>query len=183
MTKLDFESGQKLAEFDFKQIMNVCSEECNGSDENCINDLLEKVNIKEKGIELFCKYKYSEGGNDLDDSDGKNKYIRAIYNILWGRLENSGYNNFRTLFISPKYESEKSLLYSGDTANTVQYILNWENGWNRGGAKKKCKDNQKELYNILEQSDCKELFDCCHYIGNFVLVPAYFNRHRGLSAK
>lgn len=197
MDKLDFELWQKLTKFDFKQIMDECSGECYDSDQKRIYDLLKKESLKkvklnkEKGededwekIKIFCRYKYSRSGNDLDDSDGKNKYIRAIYNILWGRLENSGYSWFRTLFISPKYESKKGVLYGGDTANTVQTVLGWETGWCVKKFKEEYNDIGLDNLNVkLQESDYKELFDYYHYIGNFVLVPAYFNAYRGKSSK
>lgn len=159
-----------LENFDFKYALDKCSGKYTGSDAEQIAELLNNIELinklddkKRDKIKSFCAYHFGRRFH-LDDSDGKNKYIRAIYNVLWGRVEESGYNHFRNLFIFLENESEDSLLWGGDTVNTVKTVLDWEN----------C---------MLAESDYIELFECYHYIGNFVLVPAYFNQKRGVFDK
>lgn len=133
-----------------------------------------------------------ENKKDPDDSNGNNPYVRAIYYILWGRrigcgdefdindkrakvsgnngsgVYEYGYTNFRTSYLSFKEDvPSKSLLWGGDTINTLaSYRVQIER------LKEENSGENPDNVNIL----CSR----CHQLGNFVLVPAYFNGWRGI---
>ena len=113
---------------------------------------------------------------DPDGSDGKSKLTRDIYSILWN-WNLAPYGNYKKIDFF-------GTLFGGDTINSVQTAMNYY-------LKQK---NSKEDYCFLyclqlfltEQEkfvcqikELKEFIEFYHTIGNFVLVPAYFNAERG----
>ena len=115
--------------------------------------------------------------------------MRAIYNILWGRneitnskaiLDENGYTYFRTA----KAMGGRNILMGGDIANSVQTTLNKELNITSKMAREKYNNTNEieELLNTIKKSEIADLFECYHYIGNFVLVPAYFNGWRGTNS-
>lgn len=186
--KIDFNLLYDLSTYDLKQIVNLCTGKLNSSDRDKLVELLEsmwknQVYDKEK---LFCEYRYGKGTVDLDDSDENCEYMRAIYNILWGRnekensenvLDKNGYTTFRSLKVTGK----KNILFGGDVANSVQTTLNKETGITKKIAEKKYNDpcEKEKFLQDMKESKVADLYSCYHYIGNFILVPAYFNGWRG----
>lgn len=86
----------------------------------------------------------------MDDSTGRNPWMRAVYYLLWGKgIEGS----FSTSFLFEK------MLLGGDTMNTIASYNDKEQLKGKPGIDKLCRE--------------------CHQLGNFVLVPAYFNQWRG----
>lgn len=123
-------------------------------------------------------------GVDLDDSNSarSNPFMRAVYYLLWGKkidlgyeikegncgIREYGWGRFSASYVFP-VKSEgmskpKALLFGSDTMNTI-------------------KSYQKEIENFLQEKKeiekVDELCRKCHQLGNFVLVPAYYNSCRG----
>lgn len=168
----------KLALFDFKYAEQYCDFQSSNRNRQTINKLLDVVEKYKSNdaVKRFNNYhsKSNKSKVDLDDSNGKCPYTRAIYNILWGRNKNdevtifnrNGYSNFRTLKIF-----DKNSLFGGDTANSVKTLLNSE-------LKTKGETSLSSVFNP-EKFEVFPLLSDYHRIGNFVLVPAYFNSWRG----
>lgn len=117
---------------------------------------------------------------DPDDSNNSraNPFIRAVYYLLWGKrivlggelevnsgIYKYGWERFSTSYVFEDMSKPKALLFGSDTMNTI-------------------KSYQKEIENFLEQEKkeiekVNELCRKCHQLGNFVLVPAYYNGCRG----
>jgi hypothetical protein len=184
----------KLALFDFKYAEQYCdfqssnrqtiNQSINRQTINKLLDVVEKHKSND-AVKRFINYRYTEGGADLDDSNGKCPYTRAIYNILWGRNEKNdekivfdrnGYSNFRTLKLF-----DKNILFGGDTANSVQTLINNELNTNTKEIKETIAepDGRIRVKYELQNSKVFPLLSDYHRIGNFVLVPAYFNGWRG----
>lgn len=163
-------------------------------------DALNRNEVKEYNYQKWFEWKFEikEGetgiqiikqkqGAHLDDSDESNPWIRAVYYILWGKRIDTGleldkegnkvdkngtgigvyeygWGNFRTSYLGLFKDGEK-MLWGSDTMNTIAFyrdaIENYKN-----------KNDENE-----EKVD--ELCRKCHCLGNFVLVPAYFNQRRG----
>lgn len=124
--------------------------------------------------------KYHEPGH-LDGSDGKCKLILEIYSKLWRwkRNQETNYGFFR---IIENYGN----LFGGDTINSLQTIMNY---CLKKTNKRKCSMKDYLLLycnNSRFRGELKESFpglECFmsiyHTVGNFVLVPAYFNAGKG----
>lgn len=212
LEKRDWESYKKLATFDFK-----CLEELKRKKKilrkiywkyytaaKLVKQFIEALNrndvIEEYNYQKWFEWKYEikkgetgiqiikqKEGAHLDDSDGGDPWIRAVYYVLWGKRIDTGleldkdgnkvdkngtgigvyeygWGNFRTSYLG-LFKDEKKLLWGSDTMNTIAFyrdaIENYKN---------KNDENEKKV---------DELCRKCHYLGNFVLVPAYFNQRRG----
>lgn len=127
--------------------------------------------------EMWKQWKQDKGGMDPDDSDCEsNPFLRAIYYSLWGKriglgeyidikdkevvtteektyIYQNGFTRFRTSYLFPK------MLWGGDVMNTIASYNDKEQLKGKPGIDKLCRE--------------------CHQLGNFVLVPAYFNQWRG----
>lgn len=180
MNKKGNEYLKEIASFDFKNLWVQNPHIKSLKDEDIIILLKKAVNWNEiDSVELFCDYKSTKAGH-LDDSDGRFIYMRAIYNILWGRNEKDkdvilnkyGYNNFRTT----KIFSDR-LLFGGDTINSVQTLLNRSLGTTTKEMNV-CKDKDT-LIKKIKKASLEEICQTSGCIGNYVLVPAYFNVERG----
>lgn len=178
----------KLAEFDFKRleqcIKNINKYEYEDTDAiGLMGKLFDDIRDNEEFFDDFDYDKWDDWkkkkGIHLDDSNnarGKsNPFVRGIYYILWGKrisLGNSqekdigvyenGWGRFSIGFLF----AEERLLLGGDTMNTIaSYQRNI----------KYFKDTSEENKDKVD-----ELCRIAHQMGNFVLVPAYFNGFRGL---
>lgn len=192
----------KLAEVDFKNLENYFDSESNMTDMlrmTLLDNIIERYKSENYIIydyDRWFDWKYekveSENGEiaykqkrgiHLDDSDGKNPFVRGIYYALWGKRIGSGkefpndktesgigvyeygWGNFRTSYVSllPKFSKDgKEILWGADTMNTIAFY------------KKEIED-----FANIERESVDELCRKCHSLGNFVLVPAYYNRCRG----
>lgn len=128
--------------------------------------------------EMWKKWK---NGSKIDPDDskeeGQNPFIRAVYYLLWGKkivvgkeancgIYEDGWRRFSTSYVFPAESGSKSktMLLGSDTMNTI----------------KTYKDNiEKFLHNQNGSELVNELCRKCHQLGNFVLVPAYYNRYKG----
>lgn len=130
----------------------------------------------ESYYKMWKQWKKDKNGMDPDDSDCKsNPFLRAIYYSLWGKrievgrdicvngeevvlaekethIYQYGFTRFRTSYLFSK------MLWGGDTMNT---LASYEAAINDSTADKDALSRK------------------CHQLGNFVLVPAYFNQWRG----
>lgn len=165
----------KMVEFDYKELQKSDFDKTKNMEET-LRYLYEKTkgieeNVSEKSAyEKWNDWKYSSK-KDIDPDDSNfnrpNKFMRVIYYILWGKRINegeqylnekgqkigiyeNGWGNFRTSYI---YDGCNAYLWGGETINTI--------------ASYKGKDLEKLLNPLCERS---------HQVGNFVLVPAYFNQ-------
>lgn len=112
----------------------------------------------------------SEKGVDLDDTRGENPFIRAIYYLIWDKSFNvgeeikgkgiysKGWGNFTTSECLPRNLSK--CVWGGDCANTIASY-------------------KKLLEGVTKKESLDTLCGRNHQIGNFILVPAYFNKWRG----
>ena len=172
----------KMVEFDYKELKKSDFDKTKNMEET-LRYLYEKTkgieeNVSEKSAyEKWNDWKYSSK-KDIDPDDSNfnrpNKFMRVIYYILWGKRINegeqylnekgqkigiyeNGWGNFRTSYI---YDGCNAYLWGGETINTI--------------ASYKGKDLEKLLNPLCERS---------HQVGNFVLVPAYFNQWKGTNEK
>lgn len=134
--------------------------------------------------EMWKEWKADKNGMDPDDSDCEsNPFLRAVYYLLWGKkielgeetgvngqepaeektcIYKNGFSGFRTSYLFPE------MVWGGDTMNT---LLSYK----------------KTIDSLLEKdrhifSEVNTLSRRCHQLGNFVLVPAYFNGWRGFNS-
>ncbi|MFI3202615.1 MAG: hypothetical protein R3Y54_14035, partial [Eubacteriales bacterium] len=141
------------------------------------------------GIDLYVKYKSRESGKvDLDDSDGNFLPMRVLYNTLWGRMDEegdgdtytknngnpvkigiNGYMNFRKSYID---EIGKNVLWGADCVNSVQTQLNLVAEFL--SAEVMCEDPNDSKIKI-EDAGFRNFCSAHGCIGDYVLVPAYFN--------
>lgn len=138
---------------------------------------------KESGAFTYKDYqaRREEGSIDFDDTNFylPNPFMRAIYYILWGKkislgkkeiIENERdiliYENGWGRFSKSYLFAEEKLLLGGDTMNTIASY----------------RSEIKKFKNLGKENSDKvdELCRVVHQLGNFVLVPAYFNGFRGL---
>ena len=150
-----------------------------------MNKLFEDIEGNKESFVAFNYDKWSEwknkGGIDLDDSRNSmpNPYMRAIYYTLWGKKISLGepeiiksekdifiYENGWERFSKSYLFAEEKLLLGGDTMNTIASY----------------RSEIKKFKNLGKENSDKvdELCRVVHQLGNFVLVPAYFNGFRGL---
>lgn len=188
-------SYEKLATFDFKNLKQVKTDGKSYTAEEFLEKFIKEINnmkddIKKYDYPKWVAWKYGNKRDDPDDSKGDNPIIRAIYYLLWGKRidlgnelnedgkkadENGtgigvyeyGWGSFTT---SVLFKNEnKYMLWGGDTMNTIaSYNVNKqiEILWKESGEKE---ENRVDIM-------CGK----CHQLGNFVLVPVYFNGWRGL---
>lgn len=182
-----------LAEFDFKKLL-VNEEGEPIDDKGYIKQLVDKkknnINSEENAVERWIKYKYGSDKMDLDDSNFNYPcwHMRAVYNILWGSkaLEDykNGWRKFRSTFIFDEDKDEKQLLMGGDWMNSLQTTINRCIFLDTGvkTTEKDCKEeykkNNEKLIEKFEKYNFTSICESSGYIGNFCLVPAYFNRWR-----
>lgn len=143
-------------------------------------DLLKEMESYEDNtpvIQLYCSYKYINSSNDLDDSSGNSPFIRKIYNILWGRKDKktkgvvdvNGYTNFSKTFIFD------DVLMGGETLNTMQSYIKSVFGYKREYLKKRYVTDSAFVENMLIENGLEPTCESNFFIGNYVMVPAYFN--------
>lgn len=149
-------------------------------------DLKDQI-LKEKNINEEQYNKQS----DPDSSDGKCKLTVDVYETLWDWKTND-----KEVDGTSVGKIDEFGIFGGDTMNSVQTTMGYcLMKLKTKSEHKKCYiDKVKRGYSIgacLQlyctfpekfKSDLKELetyIDAYHTIGNFVLVPAYFNRYRG----
>lgn len=161
---------EKLFKIIDKLKQEKCKREIAGKSEREDCSFYEKCN-KSK-YEMWKAWKQKNGA-DPDDSSRGNAFARSIYYILWGKriyagkekesgIHEHGWENFTTSYL--KFQNSEKLLWGGDTLNTLaSYRVQIEMF--------RCEEGNKERVDIM----CRR----CHQLGNFVLVPAYFNAWRG----
>lgn len=173
----------KIANFDFKnlELPNrglIKRDENKNVFEEFLNHIRKTICNEDKHVELFCMYKYGKDVGEIDDSDGTCRYTRAIYNILWARNEEVGYNKFKSSRIF-----DEGLLLGGDVMNTVQSTLDVAFGTRKEELKKKYNDKKDRniLFSSLSAKGFGEICVSTHQLGNLILVPAYFNQIREMN--
>ena len=118
---------------------------------------------------------------DADNSRGTCKLMGEIYNKLWGALNQ--YSNFVTISAFPSLDG-KSLLFGGDVYNSLQTTINTIPECN---SKQKCLQeyiaNPKKFKELIQEHGMNDVLKVSHILGNFGLVPAYFNGYRGKDSK
>lgn len=115
------------------------------------------------------------------DGSGKGFYpiIHKIYNALWGWEKNS-YNTFGKLKCG-----QDLCEFGADTMNSVQTALGLTIEPNRGNRRSfywtlECwYSNKKNYEQIWKDMKADDYIDAYHTLGNFVLVPKWFNGDRG----
>lgn len=177
-----FEDYLRIAEFDYKDLAKDLAEDLLDASEvdKIFCKLFQLAGAKENIFTANSEFEKWEnwknrGGIDPDDSNqnNPNPFIRAIYYLLWGKRINlekeiegkskgiyeNGWGRFSTSYIC-----DKKYVWGGETMNTIgSYLPN------------DMDEDLKKRLNIL----CKN----SHKVGNFVLVPAYFNRWKGMKLK
>lgn len=123
------------------------------------------------------------GYNPISDPDGSGKdyyqIIHKIYNALWG-WEKDRRSTFGTLKGNPDLCE-----FGADTMNSVQTALGLTIEPNRWGNRSlywtlECWCCDKEKYEqIWKGKKANDYIDAYHTLGNFVLVPKWFNGDRG----
>lgn len=160
-----------------------------GRDEDVLYVMHKLFEDIERNKEPFGAFNYKDyqtwkekGSIDFDDTNFylPNPFIRAIYYILWGKKISLGKKEVieseRDILI---YENgwgrfSKSYLFNnelwgGETMNT---IASYEGKYNRGYISKFIKKGNKKKVD--------EFCNVYHTLGNYVLVPAYFNQKKGV---
>lgn len=182
---------EKMAEFDLKKVWPYTGEkELDGIG---LIKLLKR-DLCGDSVELYINYKKNErSANHLDNSGGGFFPMEVLYNILWGRmvdegeikgtyykkkgnkifLKNNVYLNFRKSYIG---EIGQDVLWGGDCINSVQKQLRVV-APKIGAEKSMYTKMNGSIQKIIDAgfSDICKLSGC---IGNYVLVPAYFNVNR-----
>lgn len=137
--------------------------------------------LSEDPIDRFVAYKIFTQNPckfDADNSLGTCRVMGEIYNKLW--MATTEYSNF--VCIKDYFDMDgKKVLFGGDVYNSMQTSI--------GLSKDECiqkyikdlKDPKEpnELKKLL--SDMQEVMEVSHVLGNFGLVPAYYNGYRGMS--
>lgn len=143
---------------------------------------------------IFCDSMKKEhpGIFEPDGADGKCELVKDIYGTLWDWNKDDSYGNYRKI-------NDYGTLFGGDTANTIQTVMNFYAKIMMANNQNNYKED-KEEYSLLK---CLQLYcnkdkvkskliineefiklfsdyiNVYHTIGNFVLVPAYFNPFKG----
>lgn len=135
------------------------------SDSLLSDDPIEKFVAYKVLTENPCKF-------DADNSLGTCNLMGEIYRKLWGATVD--YSNFMTIN-GFSDEGGKSVLFGGDVYNSLQTTT--------GLSKYECVRLYVREPMKLKQmlSDMQEVMKVSHVLGNFGLVPAYFNAYRGTS--
>lgn len=146
-----------------------------------------------KFVENNKKFKDVPDGDGCGTEQEENRLVREIYRILWGWISETGGSCGKTAV------GEFGLM-GPDSMNSVQTVLNAiveeivEKVENRD--LKECKHGYYSISYMLELAGnpkCREKFsselkaekgleayiEAYHTIGNFTLVPEYFNQYRG----
>lgn len=136
-----------------------------GKSEKCsfFSECNDNKSKSKPNYEMWKAWKKKKGP-DPDDSGRGNAFVRSIYHILWGKRigVEHGWGNFTTSYL--KFQDSEKLLWGGDTINTLaSYRVQIEMF--------RCEEGNKE--------NVDKMCSRCHRLGNFVLVPAYFNAWRG----
>ena len=147
-----------------------------------MENVISNIQIEKSSFKIWKDWKIKRG-MDPDDSDFNhpNKFMRVIYYVLWGKkidvgkmLENekgeqvhiyeNGWGRFSTSYVYNV--DDKKYLWGGETINTIASYIE--------DAEKKIEDVEKkdEELEKLFNSLCER----SHQVGNFELVPAYFNK-------
>lgn len=135
------------------------------SDSLLSDDPIEKFVAYKVLTENPCKF-------DADNSLGTCSLMGEIYRKLWGAtIEHSNFMTIDGFFD----EDEKSVLFGGDVYNSLQTST--------GLSKYECvRLYIKEPMKLKQRlSDMQEVMKVSHVLGNFGLVPAYYNAYRGTS--
>ena len=136
---------------------------------------------------------------DLDGSDGSCELIREIYSKLWN------WNIYDKEVVDTSFGKINDFgIFGGDTMNSVQTTMGYcirriktkskhsqnykdetGNGWGIGTCLQLYCEFGKEFFiNDLESIiGFKSYVDVYHTIGNFILVPKYFNPYRNSKVK
>lgn len=129
--------------------------------------------LSEDPIDKYVAYKVLTENPckfDADNSLGTCSLMREIYSKLWGAT--AEYSNFVTIKDCFD-EDEKKVLFGGDVYNSLQTSI--------GLPKKECikmyVNAPKKLRHLL--CNMQEIMKVSHVLGNFGLVPAYYNSYRG----
>lgn len=178
---MDTRDYYKLADYDFKCLEKNIDGRKIRYNCKCEREYVTKVlevlfnNIKKNELKIDSYYdfwkQWKENKKDTfdpDDSNGTNTYMRVVYYFLWGKLlclgeekkgvYNNGWGNFR---ISCVYESK--IPWGGEAIYSLATFENFI-------------DNKE---NPTIEDYCKKI----HQLGNFLIVPAYFNQWKGLIKK
>lgn len=126
-----------------------------------------------KSVDKWFAYKTLKDGFDCDTCE----LAKAIYHCLWG-WEMESKNSFRNSLLFQKNLGEG---VGGDTMNSLGTTM--EKYMKKRGVKK-CKEQweseKEETRKKAEEIGLEDFAKFTSCIGNFVLVPARFNGHRGI---
>lgn len=128
----------------------------------------DNLNVSKSSKDLYIEYKRSNSKKDLDDSNRKFLPMRVLYQTLWGQyagviqcreFDKKGYSNFRSNYIWGD-----GLLFGGDTicALVSETAISQSDIQSR--------DIEEKM------SEYADFLDIDGTIGNYTLVPAYFNK-------
>lgn len=137
-----------------------------------------------KAVETDALKRYFQSKEEVDGSDGKCKLVRNIYDILWywkstDAQDKQDAQDAYTDFGKIDYFGT---LFGGDVINSVQTVMNfYASKKSKSGRTFSKKDPVNEFKDALKPKIKKfeDYINIYHTIGNFVLVPAYFNKHKG----
>lgn len=142
---------------------------------NVLNELFNNIKLHEPQIDSYYDFwkQWKENKKNIldpDDSNGTNTYMRVVYYLLWGKLlclgkeiankgiYNNGWRNFRiSCIFGSKIPWGSETIYS--LATFEKYLVTKKNP--------------------TIEDYCKKM----HQLGNFLIVPAYFNQLKGLIKK
>ncbi len=184
----DFLKKEKPEEYDFKLEMKNYYKDNNKNVnyDGLIKEIESRIKPEEDSIKNWFAYKTLEKDMgrkknlfDCDNSNDTCKLSELIYRYLWGWEE--GKNNFRKLLILQKENNGMTNTFGGDTMNSLGTTLRkymdknsvneCKKEWDKTERDKADLDSMKHLHDFAQYTSC---------IGNFVLVPAGFNGHRGI---
>lgn len=132
--------------------------------------LMQGYNGK-SSVDKWFAYKTLKDGFDCDTCE----LAKAIYHCLWGWEMESG-NSFRR---SPLFQKNLGEGAGGDTMNSLGTTM--EKYMNKRGVKQcKVQWEKEEAGKKAEEIGLENFAKYTSCIGNFVLVPARFNGHRGI---
>ena len=150
-------------------IQKGCEKTCEAKGVEFHSDLL----LSDDPIDKYVAYKVLTNvkkGFDADNSLGTCRLMGEVYRKLWAATVK--YSNFMAIksFVN---EDEKIVLFGGDVYNSLQTSI--------GLSKCECirlyvKEPAK-LKQIL--ANLQDVMKVSHVLGNFGLVPAYYNAYRG----
>lgn len=176
---------KKPEEYDFKQEMKEYYQKYNEKykHKKILEEIDKKIDGEKNSVSRWFAYKtlekeinkkkYKEF--DCDNSNDTCELTKAIYYCLWGWKKGSKNNFGKLLTLSEDNINDE---FGGDTMNSLGTTLV---KYMKEKSVKDCKKQwDKEMKRIEENPLFYDFAKYTSCIGNFVLVPAGFNKHRGL---